>query len=129
MKYGRFLPSDGWICTSLGVRQAAPRLTLQTKMSGTSVSLLTVMTNGPSRMIEVHEAGGVVGIMGESWVDWVAAADITAGTAMATDGRLAVCRTTDAGVVEQAYAQGTSLRVDELELNRLYRLLKPVAAR
>jgi uncharacterized heparinase superfamily protein len=121
-------PGDGWICPSLGVRQAAPRLTLQTRMT-THASLLTVVADGPSRVVEVREAGGVFGVVGDHWVDWIAAAGVTAAQVMATDGRLAVCRTSDSGVVEQACAQGTHLRIDERELNRLFGLQKALAAR
>ena len=121
-------PTDGWICRSLGVRQAAPRLTLQAKMNEARVSLLTVLAHGASRVVEGEEAGGMVAVLGDSWVDWIAASGVTTGAVMSTDGRLAICRTSDAGLVEQAVAQGTTLRVDEGELTGLFRLLKPVAA-
>jgi hypothetical protein len=36
-------PHDGWICSSLGVRRPAPRLTLQTLMDTSRTSLVTVL--------------------------------------------------------------------------------------
>ena len=121
-------PGDGWICPSLGVRQAAPRLTLHTRTTASRTSLLTVLTHGPARIAEMNEASGLIGVMGDGWIDWITAEDVTTGSAMSTDGKLAVCRTTETGLVEQAHASGTYLRVDEPELARSFLRLKPVVA-
>ena len=127
-RHGGAGPADGWICPSLGVRQAAPRLTLQTRTSAARTSLLTVLTHGASRVVEMQEAEGLIGVVGDSWVDWIAAESVTTAPAMSTDGRLAVCRVTESGTAEQAHALGTYLRIDGPALQRLFLNLKPVLA-
>ncbi len=105
--------SDGWICPSLGVRQAAPRLTLTSRFGGGRSSLLAVLARGVSRARIVEQKGTrLVSVAADEGIDWIAAAGVTAGTVISTDARLAVCRVSGEGRVEQARVQGSFLRVD-----------------
>ena len=103
-------PADGWICQSLGVRTPAPRLTLTGAMAGATVTLLTVVAD---RSLCARLAAGQAALLGLATgedVDWIAAAGLSEGGPIDTDGRLAVCRMSRGVELERAHAQGTFVR-------------------
>jgi len=121
--------ADGWICGSLGVRRAAPRLTLTGALRGGRTSLLTVLARGSSRVRVVSEEGvRLVTVAGERGVEWIAADGITIGTAISTDAPLAVCRLGVAGELEQSQVQGSYLQIDRRQLERLSASAAPLDA-
>jgi len=113
-------PHDGWICTSLGVRQPAPRLTLRGRMQGTAVTLLTVLAGRAIRpeRLWAGRAGdqAIVAVAHADAIDWVTAAGLGANGPIRTDARVAVCTTADGKAAEHALLQGTFV---ELDLGRL----------
>jgi hypothetical protein len=109
-------PQDGWICSSLGVRRAAPRLTLETGMIAPRTSLLTLLAGaqgGHRRVSRVERGGSVLmAVAGENWTDWISCAGITTSGPLETDALIGVCRMTPSGPVERQHAGGTFLRAD-----------------
>ena len=88
-------PANGWICTSLGVRQAAPRLVLKGVMDAamSRVALLTVLagTGARARLVTQEEVAGIA-VVADPFIDWVVARDAGPAAPIDTDGRLAVAR-------------------------------------
>lgn len=129
-------PQDGWICSSLGVRRPAPRLTLRSQSVEPRTSLLTVLAGrapvGP-RVVLVRPgtttAGFVAAIAGEGYTDWIAAAGVTQGGPVQTDSLMAVCRLGAEGEVERMSVGGSYLRIDAGALARLDQFLIPVRGR
>ncbi len=118
-------PADGWICSSLGVRRAAPRLTLAAAMSGNRTSLLTVIARSPFHARVVSREGlRLISIEDAEGVDWIAAAGLPTGAVIHTDARLAVCRLTS-DRMERSLVLGTHLRCDRERLERLCHSLVP----
>ena len=107
-------PADGWICSSLGVRQPAPRLILRGNFAGGRAALLTIVSDGEGRTITypVADRKIAVGIRGDGCVDWVAAAGVGASAGLTTDARLAICRMGAGGEIERSMIGGSSLQVD-----------------
>ena len=96
-------PSDGWIATSLGVRQPAPRLSVTFAMDDDRVVLLTVVADRQAtplrggvqvRAASTRERLLTATIVGNGWVDDVVVAVTgTASTAdVRTDAPLVVVR-------------------------------------
>ena len=115
-------PEDGWICSSLGVKRPAPRLSLRGRSDASRSGLLTVLASRPGSAARVHEttAGGatLVAVEGSGFVDWVAGAGISDGGPIDTDGLLAVCRLIDGRIDAQEQAGGSSLRCDAGRLTK-----------
>jgi hypothetical protein len=110
-------PDDGWICPSLGIRTAAPRLTIAGRMTGPRATLLTVLacdgTTG-CRVISrpAREGADVLGVIDGPSVDWIAARGIRTEGLADTDALLAICRTTGGHVVERSGIHLNVLDVD-----------------
>lgn len=121
-------PADGWIAPSLGVRRPAPRLTLRSRMTTSPSVLLAIIAAsdaGGSRTSVVAVAGAdaagrLVAVRGAGWVDYVASAAISAGTAVHTDALAAICRV-HADRVECSCAGRGQVTADEAALRRLAR--------
>jgi hypothetical protein len=114
-------PQDGWICDSLGVRRAAPRLTLRAHSQEARTVLLTVLADaGRAGDLAVvsRDAGLLVAVGGAGFVDWIAASALSGGTAVRTDALVAICRVADEALVEQAHVQGTFVDADVAGLPR-----------
>lgn len=119
-------PSDGWICPSLGVRVAAPRLTLESHTGERRVGVISAFaagsTGAPS--IETVKAddgrAAVLRIAGDGFVDWVAGAVVSDGGPIESDALLAVCRLDATGaVVERVATAENGVRVQAGALRRL----------
>jgi hypothetical protein len=108
-------PSDGWICRSLGVRVAAPRLSLRGVMTSSPTTLVTVIADG--RRSVVHASEGEKGldriaVVQPDAVDLIVAAGATAARGIETDALVAICRVTKEGKVEHMQIGGSYCRVD-----------------
>ena len=112
-------PSDGWIATSLGVRVAAPRLSLTFAMDQPRVVLLTILADRESTRsragARVSSQPGIgdrllrARVKGAGWTDDVIAA--TAGNAstggVRTDAPLVIVRRTTGRAADAIQAGGT----------------------
>ncbi len=120
-------PDAGWICRSLGVRQAAPRLTLRVYTGQPRTFLLSVLgTTGRSkpRVVSASSAergtrATLIAVDLVGCTDWVTVGSEDAVGPIRTDGIVAICRRRDGSQVEAMHIGGSYLRVDEGELNRL----------
>jgi hypothetical protein len=114
-------PDGGWVAASLGVRLAAPRLKLSTRIDG-NAAVLTVLTDvgTSSRPWRSHVAaqtwhgGGRLeaAIVGANFVDWVQApgGDYAQSGMFNSDAQLAVWRATSGGrLLEQARIGGRTM--------------------
>lgn len=115
-------PADGWVCPSLGVREPAPRLTLRAGMTGGRASLLTMAVTlaGARSRVSLSGHPGAhepVGVQGDGWIDWIAAAGVTRAKEVETDAPLAVLRLWADGEIERARLGGTFLRADAAALD------------
>ncbi len=128
-------PEDGWICSSLGVRQAAPRLTLRCRSVMPRTVLVTVLASRlhrAPRVSVVYDRSGArtaLTVAGASHTDWIAASGVTHSSAIDMDASLAVCRVGPAGELERVRAGGTYLRVDAAALAQLGPAAAAVAER
>ena len=125
--------SDGWICTSLGVRVAAPRLTLTTTMENSedTVSLLTVLSKGRGRIRRVADGTtSGLSIVHSNGIDWIAARGAVAGDFVESDGTLAIVSASASGAVTSRAAMGRVTQVRGDVLGRLTaRVMSAVGAR
>lgn len=117
-------PHDGWICSSLGVRRAAPRLTLHTRTTAPRTSLLTILAGTPGGQRGVTRSGNAIAVSGDGWADWISAAGLTTSAPFETDALIGVCRMTPTGPVEEQHVGGTHFRTDAEALDRLSRALR-----
>jgi hypothetical protein len=119
-------PADGWIAPSLGVRVAAPRLTLTHSSRAGRVSLLTVLAARPDGRrtvtpLDTTAAGLLMAVSGTRFTDVIAVpADRRVGP-LATDARLAVCRVpADPSLpISADRIAGSRLEVDDVAMRRL----------
>ncbi|NOT28709.1 MAG: alginate lyase family protein [Acidobacteria bacterium] len=122
-------PQDGWICSSLGVREEAPRVTLRAQTKAPRTSLLTVLAecaHESPRVTCVREEGStLVAVTVDSCTDWVAGAGIATGGRIDTDGLLAVCRAAPGAELQQTRVGGSYLRANVGALNQLSQSLRP----
>ena len=113
-------PADGWICSSLGVKQPAPRLTLRGTLTGGRACMVTVIANGKGRVRLISGPHGTtIAVGGADYVDWIAAAGVLQSDALQTDARLAVCRVSGSDEIERAMVEGQAMQVDRELLPRL----------
>ncbi len=108
-------PSDGWICRSLGVRVAAPRLTLRSVMTTSPVTLVTVLVDRRRSTVQasaVEAEPDRIAISQRDGMDVIVAAGATAASGVDTDALVAICRLSQEGGVEQMQIGGTYCRVD-----------------
>jgi hypothetical protein len=117
-------PQDGWICPSLGVRVAAPRLTLTATADRPSVSLLTVLASArpAERRLSIAEAGAagsrLIAVRGEHPTAWITARGLSGGP-IETDALVGICRMRNGRDVEADRIGGTVFRADAQALARL----------
>jgi hypothetical protein len=117
-------PEDGWICPSLGVRVAAPRLTLAATVDTPAVTLLTVLAVGrpADTRLSVVDTGAagtrLLTVRGDGYTDWIAAGPLSGGP-LETDATVAVCRVLGGRTIEASRVGGTMLRADAAALTRL----------
>jgi hypothetical protein len=116
-------PDDGWIAPSLGVRVAAPRLSLTCKSVAPRTTLLTVLAarRVPNlRVTRSFAAPGrdiaLLGISGEGYVDWIAASGIAVGPPIDTDALVSICRVHMNHEVETVQIGGTRIAIDAATL-------------
>jgi hypothetical protein len=112
-------PADGWIATSLGVRQAAPRLRLAGSMSSGRLAVVSIVADvarcSARSALSVGDVLTAVVDGRTGWFDDVVAgaAGTMALTGLETDAPLVALRWRD-GVLEQAcQAGGTRVRAKE----------------
>jgi hypothetical protein len=124
-------PEDGWICNSLGVRQAAPRLTLKRSIHGAGASILTTVAARSGVAPRVHvvnqNGGSFVTISGHDYTDVVTAAGIGRGGPIRTDGLMAVCRLRRGQVLEAAGVGSSFVEMDPAELRQAFKVVPPEA--
>jgi hypothetical protein len=115
MACGGPMPADGWIAPSLGVRVAAPRLTLRAQMETGSLTLLTILADGARNRISVSAEPEpfLARICGVDFEDEVYAARQRSVkvSGISTDAPLVVVRRGCAGT-KVAQAGGTWVRFD-----------------
>jgi hypothetical protein len=99
-------PADGWICSSLGVRTAAPRLSLRAHMTDAPVALLTIAAaaGAHDRLATLHTAVAPP----------VLAVRTAAGVEVVSSGRLHDVFATDALLAVQRVAPGSGVMVDTM---------------
>ena len=121
LRAGGETPADGWICRSLGVRVAAPRLILTGSMTDSPVSLLTVIAERSLRVQQVAIGeSSLIALARGGDVEWVAGAGVSDGGPIDTDAKLAVCRTAPNVDIDPEIAQGSVVRINRDALSRLH---------
>jgi Heparinase II/III-like protein len=116
---GGDLPSTGWIASSLGVRQPAPRLALRFEMRESHTTLLTLLVDrercsGGRRTSSRGQRSNDplrACVAGDRWVDDVIAA-VRAPVTMPdvdTDAPLVILRSVAGSIIEAAQAGGSRL--------------------
>ena len=114
-------PSDGWIASSLGVREAAPRLTLRADTSRARTCFLTVFTSsvqqGAISLVDIsgQEFGGpALAVISDHTVDLVTSGHHTTGCPVRSDAAFVICRVPlRHGAIETYALGGTSVDVDQ----------------
>lgn len=120
-------PDQGWICPSLGVRAAAPRLRLSTRISSGRTVLSAVLAAQPRDVartaVVAHDdwAGGrLMRVDCGHEADWLTIGD--AAVPVKSSGYPAVCRlTADGRVVETASVMDGAVDVDAAAMAALER--------
>jgi hypothetical protein len=116
-------PADGWIAPSLGVRQAAPRLTLTCRMARPRATLLTVIAPraAPETRIAMQatEQGTMPVVNGSDYTDCVWGADVSPRGVIDTDALLVVCRMERGGTMKSASIGASRLHIDAAALRAL----------
>ncbi|MGE0593001.1 MAG: heparinase II/III family protein [Vicinamibacterales bacterium] len=101
--HGGEAPHEGWIAPSLGVKQAAPRLTLTCSGIEGRTVLLTVLAaraphaSGPRAGLAPLQAGGIAGAVRISTgdgADWCTTRGLQRPDGFDTDALIAICRET-----------------------------------
>lgn len=119
-------PDEGWIAPSLGIRQAAPRLTLSCTTAAPRTTLLTVLASRVHResrlgIVEAEGAGKLAGIRGSGHVDLIAASGVAPIAFATTDAPLTISRVHADGRIESSRAGGTHVSVNAGQARRLAR--------
>jgi hypothetical protein len=110
-------PDQGWIARSLGVKAAAPRLSLRSSSGGPVTTLLTVFTSGKGGRL-TRMPGGLVRVDQADCVDWIAAKGTASGAAIEMDACVAACRIRGGVIGDEARVGGTFARFDLEQLLR-----------
>lgn len=108
-------PADGWICSSLGVRRQAPRLTLRATMDASPTRLLTIVgdtTRNDIRLSGKRGALECIRVSQSTGTDLIAAADVAVAAGLETDALVAIVRVGQDGNVEPFRIGGTYARFD-----------------
>jgi len=121
VRCGEATPDGGWVAQSLGVREPAPRLTLELPFTAPRVGLLTVLADrarvaGIGKRIEtLADAAGALGarirLTGASDEVFAANGARVLPRGIETDAPLAAVRVRDGRVTGAAQAGGTRVRV------------------
>jgi hypothetical protein len=126
-------PEDGWICSSLGCRHAAPRLLLRGAMHGAGTAILTILvprSGVAPRVHLVHRNGGSIAtIKGRDYTDVVTAAAVSIDAPVRSDGFIAVCRLRGQQVVDSAGVGSTFVEVDPDRLRQTVECMPPELSR
>jgi hypothetical protein len=118
-------PADGWIAPSLGVRQPAPRLSLECTSRRARTTLLTVIAArvGARRRVSIVDIGQRRGFLalvrGSDYTDHIRAAEIASAYPIETNALLAVCRVRRDGSVAATSIGGSPVVFDAAALRRL----------
>jgi hypothetical protein len=116
-------PGEGWIAPSLGVRQAAPHLTLSCTSAASRTAVLTVIAARAGaeqvRTVSLGTQAGVVRVAGDGFADVIAVPALGLVDAIQTDGLLAVVRVHPDGRWEADRLGGTHVTVDPNALSAL----------
>jgi hypothetical protein len=118
-------PGDGWIAPSLGIRQAAPRLTLTCTTDRPRTTLLTVLAaRAASRpratLVSANRVRGTLALVScADSVDCIAAAGVAPDRPIDSDARVAVCRAGSDGSMRCGRIGGSQLAVDAGVLREL----------
>jgi hypothetical protein len=117
-------PDSGWIAPSLGVREPAPRLRIQSRQESGRIVLLTVAAtrtaagNG-AHVVWVDGATTpvpLIAVAGDGWTDWIAAPALATGGPIDSDALVCAARVSDDELIASAHVAGTSMRVDAARL-------------
>jgi len=122
---GENAPDGGWVARSLGVREAAPRLTLEFPFLGGRAGLLTVLADrervaGSTKRVEqlVQHAGVLaarIRVAGAHDEVFAAAGANVLPRGVETDAPLVAVRVRGGRVVDAAQAAGTRVRVSGMD--------------
>ena len=123
-------PADGWVAPSLGIRRAAPRLSMSCRTSAPRSFLLTVVATvadslpGVFRALTVEHTEShyaLIAVSASDAVDIVAAGNLSKPAPVASDARVVVCRIPLArdGAVETRRLGGTRADVETDAIARL----------
>jgi hypothetical protein len=116
-------PEDGWIAPSLGIRQAAPRITLRCTTARPRTTLLTVIAArlAPKKRVAMVATGhGTLALVGGTdYTDCVRADGLSESHPIDTDALLAVCRVCRDGTVETSGIGNSPIEVDASAVRRL----------
>jgi hypothetical protein len=140
---GGVSPDAGWIATSLGVRVAAPRVVVETRLSNGRAALLTILADRArgadvrARRVELIREGATADVLGArvaggGFEDWVIAGPggPISIDGIDTDARTAVVRVSRDMVTDEQRIGGSYVRVDKSRLaNRVRTSAARVSAR
>jgi hypothetical protein len=116
-------PADGWIAPSLGVREAAPRMTLTCRTARTKTALLTVVVARTSteRRISMLSTGqgSFPLVSGRDYLDCVWTSPIAPSHPIDTDALVAVCRIHRDGIVQADKMGGSRIQIDTARMREL----------
>jgi Heparinase II/III N-terminus/Heparinase II/III-like protein len=115
---GGVRPGDGWVATGLGVRLAAPVLTLAARFQAPRVMFVAVLadrrvTGGTPRLAVVrqHPRGLAVSVRSQHSVDWIVSGDMEGTLPFETDAKLAVWGITEGRVIEASRIGGRYMQL------------------
>jgi len=103
---GGAAPSGGWVAPSLGVRVAAPAVTLSGRSEGSGAAVLTVLAPCDYRVARPsgETAGLAFVIEGTGWIDEIAAVPSDGGRSA---GGVTLTRRRDGAAIQRLHIQGT----------------------
>jgi uncharacterized heparinase superfamily protein len=112
-------PADGWICASLGVRMAAPRLTLSRHVTDGRAALLNVIADTRiATSFVASEGDELLAVITDKGTDWIGARGIAKGSAIHTDAAVAIYSDYGPSEGRERLAHGTFMRVDVQRLTQ-----------
>jgi len=120
-------PADGWIAPSLGVRVAAPRLTLRCRTTRPRTRLLTILASRKDTdMASLVDMSGsaseppLLAVVGKDAIDVIASGGQLSAGPIRSDATVVVCHVpAGSGDVESHAVGGTMVEVDAGGLRRL----------
>jgi hypothetical protein len=116
-------PADGWIAPSLGIREAAPRVTLTRRTDRPRTTLLTLIAArvASETRISMRASGQdtLALVSGRDYTDCVWAAGISSSHLIDTDALVAVCRVHRDGTVQADKIGGSRVQIDAAAIRAL----------